>query len=118
MGAHCVIGDRVVLHGPLEVGDRVTVGDGAVLFGPTVREGVRIGARSLVFGPVEVTDDIPADTIVVAPGNEFLIAPSATQSRVTLPQSKTMLSQWQRAQDAGGGCGCGVGHLVQMSAWA
>lgn len=117
VGSGCTIGDRVVLHGPVEVGDNVIVEDGAVLFGPTVRDGVRIGARALVFGPVEVTQDVPADTIVVAPGNEFLIAPSAPQNAsLTMPTSGEMLKQWRRAQDAEGGCGCGVGHLVKMGA--
>ncbi|NEP27705.1 hypothetical protein [Moorena sp. SIO3I6] len=117
VGARCVIGDRVVLHGPLEIEDDVTIGNGTVLFGPTVRKGVKIGARVLVFGPVEVTEDIPDDAIVVAPGNEFLIAPSAPSrsARITLPHSNAMLSQWGRAQAAGCDCGCGVGALVQIS---
>ena len=117
VGSNCSIGNRVVLHGPVEIGNNVTIGDGAVLFGPRVRDGVRIGARALVFGPVEITRDIPADAIIVTPGNEFLIAPSAPQSaQYVLPKSVSMLAHWQRAQGAGGGCGCGVGSLMQMSA--
>ncbi|MDR4517109.1 MAG: hypothetical protein MRK00_06955 [Nitrosomonas sp.] len=118
VGENCVIGNRVVLHGPVEIGNAVHVGDGAVLFGPRVHDGVRIGARALVFGPVEITEDVPDDAIIVAPGNEFLIAPSAPMNRVaTTKVSKEMLSYWKHAQDAGGGCGCGVGNMVNMGAW-
>ena len=117
VGEDCVIGDRVVLHGPVEVGDRVTIGDGAILFGLRVHNGVKIGARALVFGPVEVFENVPDDAIVVAPGNEFLIAPSApSQARATLKHSHEMLSYWRRAQDHGGRCGCGVGQLINVSA--
>lgn len=115
VGNNCVIGDRVVLHGPVELGDRVTVEDGASLFGPRVLDGVRIGARSLVFGPLEISQDVPPDTIIVPPGQEFLIAPSAPQNtaRMNVPESPTMLAEWRRAQDAGGGCGCRLGSLMQ-----
>lgn len=116
VGSTCSIGNRVVLHGPVEIGNNVTIGDGAVLFGPSVRDGVRIGARALVFGPVEITQDIPDDAIVVAPGNEFLIAPSAPQNaRYVPPISVSMLAHWRRAQDAGGGCGCGIGSLMRLA---
>ena len=80
VGSNCNIGDRVVLHGPVEIGDDVTIGDGAVLFGPVVSNGITIGPRALVFGPVEIIEDVPADAIIVAPGNEFLIAPSSIQA--------------------------------------
>lgn len=117
IGENCRIGERCVLHGPLEIGNNVTVGDGAILFGPTVRDNVTIGARALIFGPVEVTHDIPADAIVVAPGNEFLIAPSAPMSaRLTLRHSQHMLAEWQAVQDSGSCCGCGLGSMALMSA--
>lgn len=117
IGENCHIGKHCVLHGPLEIGNHVTIGDGAILFGPTVRDGVTIGARALIFGPVEVTGDIPEDAIVVAPGNEFLIAPSAPLSaRLTLRHSREMLTQWQRVQDSGSCCGCGLGSMALMSA--
>lgn len=36
-------------------------------------------------------------------------APSAPQqARIILQQSSEMLVHWQRAQDSGGGCGCGL----------
>ena len=112
VGSNCVIGDRVVLHGPLEIGNNVSVGDGTVLFGPKIADGVKIGANALIFGPVEVTADVPAGTIIVPPGNEFLIAPSHKLARATLRRSNTMLAQWRSARDAGGGCGCGVGATI------
>lgn len=117
VGSDCVIGDRVVLHGPVELGDRVTVGDGAVLFGPKVLDGVTIGARSLVFGPLEIAQDVPEDTIIVPPGQEFLIAPSAPQNtaRLNPPHAPTMLAQWRQAEHAGGGCGCRIGNLLRMA---
>ena len=117
VGENCRIGDRVVLHGPVEIGDEVTIGDGAILFGPKVQNGVKIGERVLIFGPVEITEDVPNDAIIVAPGNEFLIAPSAPASmQSTAKQSKEMLAYWKHAQDTGSGCGCGVGNLIKMSA--
>ncbi len=117
IGENCRIGRRCVLHGPLELGDNVTVGDRAILFGPTILDNVTIGARALVFGPVEVAQDVPDDAIVVAPGNEFLIAPSAPDSaRTSLPHSARMLAQWRAVQDSGSCCGCGLGGMALISA--
>lgn len=110
VGADCVIGDRVVLHGPLEVGNRVRVGDGAVLFGPKIADGMKIGAGALVFGPVEVTKDVPAGAIIVPPGMEFLIAPSAAKRIGSLPVSSAMLLTWLAVQTTGV-AGCGLGAL-------
>lgn len=117
IGEHCRIGQRCVLHGPLEIGDHVTVGDGSILFGPTIRDGVTIGKRALVFGPVDVSADIPDDAIVVAPGNEFLIAPSAPMSaRSDFPYSKRMMPVWQMVQSSDSRCGCGLGLAASISA--
>lgn len=114
VGADCVIGDRVVLHGPLEVGNRVRVGDGSVLFGPNIADGVVIGAGALVFGPVEVTADVPDGAVIVPPGMEFLIAPSASATRGSLPISALMMVQWLAIQQAGGSdCGlCALSFLA------
>lgn len=114
IGSGVTIGNRVVLHGPLEVGNNVTVGDGTVLFGPRIADGVTIGAGVLVFGPVEVITDVPAGTIIVAPGNEALIAPSHKMARGIGQPSRLMLAEWQRAREAGGGCGCGVGAMIHV----
>ena len=114
IGADCIIGDRVVLHGPLEVGDRVRVGNGAVLFGPKIAAGVTIGAGALVFGPVEVTSDVPDGAVIVPPGMEFLIAPSAVKNRGSLPISALMLVPWLALQQAGGS-DCGLCALSLLS---
>ena len=116
IGANCTIGDRVVLHGPLEIGDNVTIGDRTVLFGPSVASGVRIGRNVLAFGPIAITRDVPDDTILVPPGNEFLIAPSHPAARGTLTQHAEMRRQWREAQSRGGGCGCGVGIMLHQCA--
>ena len=114
VGADCIIGDRVVLHGPLHVGNRVRVGDGAVLFGPTIADGVTIGAGALVFGPVEVKTDVPDGAVIVPPGMEFLIAPSASGGRGTLPISALMLGSWLAIQQSGG-AGCGLCALSLLT---
>jgi carbonic anhydrase/acetyltransferase-like protein (isoleucine patch superfamily) len=113
VGADCVIGDRVVLHGPLVVGDRVRVGNGSVLFGPTIADGVRIGEGALVFGPVEVKDDVPDGAVIVPPGMEFLIAPTASAPRGTLPVSALMLVPWLAAHQVGAG-DCGLCSMLSL----
>ena len=114
VGADCIIGDRVVLHGPLEVGDRVRIGNGAVLFGPKIAAGITIGAGALVFGPVEVTTDVPAGAVIVPPGMEFLIAPSAANNHGSLPISALMMVPWLALQQwAGSDCGlCALSLLT------
>lgn len=112
VGTDVVIGNRVVLHGPLEIGNRVRVGDGAVLFGPRIADGVTIGAGAVVFGPVEVTRDVPPGAIVVAAGNEFLIAPSHNAAQASLAPVASTRTEWQLASDSGGGCSCGAGSLL------
>ncbi len=116
IGANCTIGDRVVLHGPLDIGDNVSVGDRTVLFGPSVAPGVRIGRNVLAFGPIAITQDVPDDTILVPPGNEFLIAPSHPAASGTLTQHAEMRRQWREAQSRGGRCGCGVGVMLHQCA--
>ena len=114
IGTDCIIGDRVVLHGPLEVGHRVKVGNGSVLFGPKIADGVTIGAGALVFGPVEVTQDVPDGAVIVPPGMEFLIAPTASPSRGALPISAMMMLQWLALQQAGSS-DCGLCALSLFS---
>jgi len=117
IGENCKVGSRCVLHGPLEVGDDVTVGNGTTLFGPKIANGVTIGKNVLIFGPVEIFDDVPDNAIIVAEGNEFLIAPSAPAvARTSLPCCDHMSSEWQQVQKSGHSCGCGIGNMALMSA--
>ena len=61
-------GDDAVIHGPLEMGNGVQVGDRAVVFRVSVEDGVNIGEAALVVGPAsesgELTLTIPAGTVV------------------------------------------------------
>ena len=61
-------GDDAVIHGPLEMGHGVLVGDRAVVFRVIVEDGVDIGEGALVVGPAsedgELTLTIPAGTVI------------------------------------------------------
>ena len=66
--------DHSVIHGPLEVGDRVRVGRGAVVFRALVGDDVQIGEGAIVAGPagegslLEIPDGtlVPADAVVTS----------------------------------------------------
>lgn len=112
IGSDCVIGDHVVLHGPLEIGDGVRIDNGAVLFGPRVARGVSIGAGALVFGPGEITGDVQPGAVVVPPGFEGLVA--RVRQGAELPRRSwlsSMREQWDHALASGRGCGCQLGAL-------
>jgi len=112
IGSRVVVGNRGVLHGPLAIGDNVSIGDGTVLFGPTVAENVKIGARVLAFGPMEITSDVPDDSTLVPPGMESLIAPSHSGPRGTPLRSALMQKQWDSALEVGAGCACCSGMIL------
>ncbi len=61
-------GDDAVIHGPLEMGSGVQVGDRSVVFRVVVEDGVDIGESVLVVGPQsesgELTLTIPAGTVI------------------------------------------------------
>lgn len=116
VGQNCRIGDRVVLHGPLEIGDNVSIGDGSVLFGPRVASGVRIGRDALVFGPLEITTDVPDRAIIVPQGSEGLVAPARRVASLSLAPHRGLSAEWRRAQDSGARCGCGAGLLLHLYA--
>ncbi|WP_322742538.1 LbetaH domain-containing protein [Gloeocapsopsis crepidinum] len=42
--------DNIVFHGPLEVGDNLTIGDDAILFRSQVGNNVTIGNQAIVVG--------------------------------------------------------------------
>lgn len=58
--------DNVVFHGPLVVGDRLTIADDAVLFRADVGDDVTIGDGALVVGPADEPLDIPSGTRIPA----------------------------------------------------
>ena len=64
-----VVDDDAVLHGPLEVGNRVFVGEHAVVFRARLGDDVRIGEGAVIVGPEGPADkimEIPDDTLVPA----------------------------------------------------
>ena len=68
IGEDLVVGDDVVLHGPLEMGNKNVVGDDAVVFRAKVGDNVQIGEGAVIAGPAgkDLTLEIPDDTIIPA----------------------------------------------------
>ena len=70
IGEFFVADDDAVLHGPLEAGDGVFVGENAVVFRTRLGDDVRIGEGATIVGPEgrdgEITLEIPDDTLVPA----------------------------------------------------
>ena len=68
-------GDDTVVHGPLEVGDGVTVGCDAVVFRAIVGDGVEIGDGAVIAGPAgdDLTLEIPSGTAI--PDGTVVTAP-------------------------------------------
>jgi carbon dioxide concentrating mechanism protein CcmM len=70
IGKFLVTDDDVVLHGPLEMGDRNFVGEDAAVFRVRLGDDVRIGEGAIVVGPDAPGDkialEIPDDTIIPA----------------------------------------------------
>ena len=68
-GKFLVVDDDAVLHGPLEAGNRVFVGEQAVVFRARLGDDVRIGEGAVIVGPEGPADkimEIPDDTLVPA----------------------------------------------------
>ena len=59
--------DNVVFHGPLVVGNRLTIADDAILFRATVGDRVTVGEGAVVAGPADDPIEIP-DGTTVPPG--------------------------------------------------
>jgi carbon dioxide concentrating mechanism protein CcmM len=68
IGEYLVAGDDAVLHGPLEMGNKNVVGEGAVVFRARVGDNVQIGEGAVIAGPAgkDLTLEIPDDTIIPA----------------------------------------------------
>ena len=69
VGAESSVGDRVVAHGTTEravrLGQRVTVGQAAVLHGCSVGDEAVIGPSALVFGTVEKQAQVAAGALLL-----------------------------------------------------
>lgn len=69
VGEFLVVDDDAVLHGPLEAGNRVFIGEEAVVFRARLGDDVRIGEGAVIVGPEGPADrimEIPDDTLVPA----------------------------------------------------
>ena len=70
IGKFLVTDDDVVLHGPLEMGDRAVVGEDAAVFRVRLGDDVQLGEGAIVVGPEAPGDkialEIPDDTIIPA----------------------------------------------------
>jgi carbonic anhydrase/acetyltransferase-like protein (isoleucine patch superfamily) len=70
IGEFLVVDDDAVLHGPLEMGNRVFVGENAVVFRAKLGNDVQVGEGAIVVGPEgsdgEITLEIPDDTLIPA----------------------------------------------------
>jgi carbonic anhydrase/acetyltransferase-like protein (isoleucine patch superfamily) len=69
IGEFLVVDDDAVLHGPLEAGNRVFVGEHAVVFRASLGDDVRIGEGAIIVGPEGSADkimEIPDDTLIPA----------------------------------------------------
>ncbi len=69
IGEFLVVDDDAVLHGPLEAGNRVFVGEHAVVFRARLGDDVRIGEGAVIVGPEGPADkimEIPDGTLVPA----------------------------------------------------
>ena len=70
IGEFLVTDDDAVLHGPLEMGDRVFVGENAAVFRARLGNDVRIGEGAIIVGPEapgeKITLEIPDGTLIPA----------------------------------------------------
>ena len=61
IGEFLVTDDDAVLHGPLEMGDRVFVGENAAVFRARLGNDVRIGEGAIIVGPEAPGEKIPLE---------------------------------------------------------
>ena len=78
--------DNIVFHGPLEVGDNLTIGDDAVLFRCKVGNKVTIGSEALVIG-VTLRDGVQV------PDNAVITTQEQADALKTMNSSKLPNSQ-------------------------
>ncbi len=67
VGNNLVAGDEVVIHGPVRIGNNVTVEDGAVVFRATVEDHVIVRAGATVAGDCIIREGsiVPENTVVL-----------------------------------------------------
>lgn len=68
VGDNLVADDDTVLHGPLEVGNNLTVEDDSVVFRVEVGDDVTVGEDVIIQGPASETEDPDNLTLVIPDG--------------------------------------------------
>ena len=68
VGDNLMAGDDAVLHGPLEVGNNLTVDDDSVVFRVVVGDNVTVGEDVIIQGPASETDDPESLTLAIPDG--------------------------------------------------
>jgi serine O-acetyltransferase len=99
LGGHGWWADRKGSKRHPTIGDRVTIGVGASILGPvTIGEGTRIGPHAVVI------DDVPPDSIVVAPKGRHLIERGVRVARPAAeePDESLMQPAWLENHEMGG----------------
>lgn len=113
VGSYSNVQDNVVLHTevgkPLQIGQRVTVGHGAILHACTVEDEVLIGMGSIVLtgavigkGAIIAAGALVTSGTVVAPGTLYIGSPAKPVRPVTPEEAAHNHSEpeayWQKAQ--------------------
>jgi carbonic anhydrase/acetyltransferase-like protein (isoleucine patch superfamily) len=68
VGDNLIADDDTVLHGPLEAGDNLTVGDDSVVFRVLVGDNVTVGQDVIIQGPASETEDPNELTLTILDG--------------------------------------------------
>ncbi len=86
VGNNLVAGDDAVLHGPLEVGDNLTVDDDSVVFRVEVGDNVTVGEDVIIQGPASETED-PENLTLVIPGGAVIPDGAVVTDEATLEEA-------------------------------
>ena len=78
IGANLGTEDNVVFHGPLVVGDNLTIADDAVLFRANVGNRVTIGDSAVIAGPAD--DPIEIRDVATVPPNAIITTQAQTDA--------------------------------------
>lgn len=106
IGEDCNVQDGSIMHAdpgdPTVLGDRVTVGHGAIVHGATIDDDVLIGMRSVVLNGAKIgSGSLVAAGAVVRPGTEagpgsFLVGVPARVREADDPSLGTMIEEAAR----------------------